>query len=89
MQELQSKNFTLIMELDIRNLEQKILDFVASHEKKSRLEAELISEKYIQRRQNIRLRELAKKYKCPMKKVTEAMESSERKLYSFLSGFIE
>ncbi len=88
MQENSIDNYTLILELDIQNLDQKIMDFVEKHSKKSVLEAELITEKYVKRSKKINVREHAKVHKCSMKKVNDAMAKAERKLYAYLLTFM-
>ncbi len=81
-------NYTLILELDIQHLDKKIQDFIDDHAKKSSLESALLTEKYIHRVKKINIREQAKIHKCSMKKVNDAMEKAERKLYNFLLSFV-
>ncbi|MDO4772193.1 MAG: hypothetical protein Q4A72_01275 [Bacillota bacterium] len=81
-------NYTLILELDIQNLDQKIAEFIDLHAKKSPLESDLLAEKYIHRNRKINLREQSKLHKCSMKKVNQAMEAGERKLYSHLLSYL-
>ncbi len=79
-------NYTLILELDIKNLDEKIHDFIDNHD--NILESDLLREKYIERAKKVNIRELSKRHKCSQKKVLESMEKSERKLYSFLLKFV-
>ncbi len=79
-------NYTLILELDIKNLDSKIQDFIDKHN--NDLESELIREKYIERSKKLNVRQYSKVYKCPQKKVFESMEKAERKLYTFLLNFV-
>ncbi len=88
MQQNKYDNYTLILELDIQNLDSKICDFVENHAEKFRLEADLLTEKYINRVKQINVREHSKVHKCSMKKVNDAMEKAERKLYNFLLSFV-
>ncbi len=79
---IQIDNYTLIFSLDIQNLDEKIKEFIDSH--KVKLEADLLHEKYIERKNSINIRECSKKYKISMKKVNEGMEKAEKKLYVHL-----
>ncbi len=79
-------NYSLILELDIQNIDKKIRTFIESHN--NPLEVDLLTEKYIDRAKAINIRLHSKNHKCSMKKVNQSMEKAERKLYNFLLSYV-
>lgn len=81
-----SDKYTLIFELDIKDLEEKIQDFAKA--KLTSLESDLLLDKYIEGNKQINLRQHAKNHSCSMKKTSQALERAEGKLYRHLQQFI-
>ncbi len=79
-------NFTFILELDIKDLNEKILAYLEGDI--DALEADLLKDKYVKENREINLRLHAKNHKTSMKKTILTLDRAENKLFRHLQQYI-
>lgn len=76
---------SFILEMDIKDLEQKIEGFVLEL---GGIEGEILKQRYLEGQKELNLRLLAQEFKLSLKKVELAIESADTKLYRHLQTYL-